>query len=447
MSIPPFNPFIVKIIDNLSDKKKDCDAKNYGLFGAEQVHKINEEVFEWLNQQAFASEAPDPRFNQLEISGDSDAKDHRGKDEPDTVCWELYFKEPLIKRLKSTLGDKLLHIKRWPEIRAYNSEPDLLNTEDYIKISVSNTERGWVKKGLFPKNTHIDTETEFSDSMWNPKIKEIPFAVFTDIKRDAQAGFYAAKEWSKFRTMAIASSKYLIDILEEEEKEIQRIEDHSIRFRKNDSLRKKKGFVTGLMLDLLPDTRIQKGIITLPEIYQPGILETITALELEKGTDEQRYGKCKTPIYHINGVPIEIIPVPGKEIAYNAKISFTIHPSGGVVNHEIAKKTIEESLQRYFDVILTDKNDLKFSLLLENAQNIRSKISEGAENTPLHTNLRNIVEAISLVSETNGLWTKEQQPVLEEGYRAMVNAGMKKHFERIENNLPAITIPKEYRHK
>jgi hypothetical protein len=405
---------MVQVINELTDKSKISAAKAYAAFGKKQVEVINKRLGKWLSQQSFAKGAPNPKYGSMKISGTSDGT-LLGRETQDNVEWDLRFKDQLDDKLgcswiTSGFNDGVLHIKRLPDVEKHNSSPQLFKTVNYIQVRVSNGERGWVETGTFPKNTHIEQRLEDEEKL---TYRRVP--VFTNIKQDAQAGFRAAEEWAKFRTMAVASKGYIEDRLKKEWEKVGNDYDANRRMRSRTET------ALPLMLQFLPDTLVQKGPSSLQLFYEPGVLEATAALELEK-----LHGRC---IFH--GLPIEISPIQGGE-SYDAVFSLSI---GINPLPETARAIVGRELGKYFDINMENLKELRFRFPIKDAHKVSTAIYEGRENTPLHTQTRALVDAIKVFYQTTYSWSSEQLPVLKKGYEAMVEGAMQEHFGRMEQKL------------
>lgn len=195
----------------------------YVDFGLDVVEAINARYDVWLSEQSFAADVVPSQFEKMVVDGNSEQHSYQGEDCQDQVSWNLSFSD---KVKNKPLSDALLHAKRLPKISEHNSEPGIFDTADYFEIRVHNSEHGWVKEGTFPKNPH--TRLEFDDKEgFPPKIKKRYVPVFTDIRRDALAGFEAAHQWQKFRAMAATCVDFLAEQMKAEFEAREVTDNHS----------------------------------------------------------------------------------------------------------------------------------------------------------------------------------------------------------------------------
>jgi len=426
----------MKVVDSITGKNDN--ASFYIEFGKNRTTSINQQVIDWLEEQSFKKKAPSSRFGTIEIKGDSEG-----------IEWDLRFEHQIDRSLnfKSTpeksLSDALLHVKRLPDLREYNNEPRNFSTADYIQIGISFKEKGWIGEGKFPKGVFMAPKTIYENTN-NPKIIDIP--AFKDTKKQAEAAFIAAREWAKFRTMTVACSDYIIEQLEQERKDLS--ERHKkIPFNGDElynlkELRRSRIERTiPLMLELLPDTRIQTGTTSLKSYYEPGFLEAVVALEMEKATSAQ-FGKKSNylPVILAKGSPIEIISNPKIKNGYDAIMSFVINSYGDFKDKKI-KEIIEKELQKYFDIkIQNDRYNLKIGLHIPDAYKIRAQINEGSQETYLHKQIRSLVDVLTETCKMSRLWEEVQMPVLKAASEGMVKAGKEAYFGRLEQNLRCLGI-------
>jgi len=435
-----FKPVKVSITNELITKNNISEAQTYSDFGKKQVQVVNEHLRKWLEQQSFASKAPDPQFGGMKIGGYFNEEEY-----PDRLKWELKFNQKMREsganeRHNKSLGDEILHIKRIPDMTQHNSTPDFFSTLDYIHFDVSNGEKGWISQGQFPVNTHIVNKAEMSDEGIMKKMIEL--AVFTDTVRDSKAGFSGAEYWAKYRTMAVACSDYIKEIFEKDLKEVEarikKSNDNGDRFNEKQLMRSRHEHTMALMLNLLPDTRVKNGPTALKSYYEPGVLETMAAWELEKGISSNFGRKSNNPpINYAHGLPIEIISTPGKG-AYDANISFEL--SMYFPRYEPGKSIVLENLQRYFNISESPSGILTVKMPIPNAQRVRANILDGKDNTSLYTDIRDLNDALREVYSETESWEREQLPVLKSAYEAGMEQGQRAHFGRLEGSLKWIKL-------
>jgi hypothetical protein len=433
----------MNVINKLVKEKGISAAREYTSFGKGQLKDVNRQLREWIRGQPFAQGAPNPQYGKLIISGESNPT-WRGKKETDNLTWELRFKDQLERgssKMLKGLDEGLLHMtlhhpERIPVNAQYNSAPRLFDTMNYIQIRVSNGERGWVETGSFPKNVH--TAQEFIDEK-DPLKGMVTVPVFTDIKRNAKEGFKFARDWAKFRTMAVACSKYIQDEFRQEFKGVT-------GYKEVELMRNRVKHSIPLMLSLLPDVKIRNGKTAIKPYYKPGVLEAVVALEIEKGINTHFAEKAgDTPIYLAKGFPIEIIPTKTKE-GYDAIIPLHLTLSGGYGfdKDEVVRDILENEMQKYFDVNMMSPSDLNVRLHVPNAHKIYSAICEGANNTQLHSQLKSLLDISNDLSRSLKIWAKDKLPVLEEGHKAMVEGVKQKHFGDLEKTLSIKFASKHY---
>ena len=410
---------MIRALNKFVDKMGLSAAQAYTDFGVQQLDVVNTQVSQWLERQSFADYAPSPQYGEMRVGGES--RDWSlGRDTPDRVEWNLRFHHQIDPGVGGPWSQRnfsggLVHVERLPSVSKYNSEPGLFSTEDYIRISISNGERGWVEKGDFPVGPGM------SDGA----------PAFIDTKRDAKAAFGAAREWAKFRTMAVASSGYILDKLKAEEENARGYNDEELmRSRSQESIR--------LMLELLPDTRTQTGPTALRHYYEPGILEATVALELERDLLPQ-FGRVDggRSVYNIWGSPIEIIPVGDGRGKYDATLQVKIAPNWGVEDEKvnfILQRELQESSGDLFQTV-SGRSELSARLHVPNAHKVRQAIQEGREDTFLHHRLKRLSEVVGGISSLCGSWKEEQMPVLRETQRAMMEAAKEEHFKRIRRAI------------
>lgn len=423
---------MIKIKNKLVREQKLPEADEYTVFGWRQLKVINPRIEEWLAKQSFAQDAVLATFKKMEISGNSNYYFSASVGElADSVQWDLRF-APLRPKPPRQLRDALLLIDRLPDFKLFNSEPSFSKTEDYIHINVQNGEQGWVQHGAFPANVHLHKRLE-PDGIMNTKTITEP--VYTDIKREAEAGFKAAFEWAKFRSMALACSDYLNNCFKQE------IKKHKGDFTHNDydRMRSRKEEVYRIMLELFPDTRIRSGKTALRQYYRPGYLEAELARELEAGI-RLRFGRPapdeERNISIIYGKPIEIISTHG-EGAYNARMNFEVqtYSAMNLKEDEAVRASIEDQLGKHFNVSVKEPSKMDVTLELTDAHKIVEQIKEGKDNTYLHTQARFLLEAVKETYSLVKHWNDDKMPMLEKGFKLMVDTSKTDHFSKLTNNL------------
>ncbi len=307
-----------------------------------------------------------------------------------------------------------------------------------MQIGVSNGVAGWVKYGEFPRGVRTENFIKDYGMSIPTKLESETIPIFTDVRRDAEAGFGAAGEWAKFRTMAVACSDFVLGSLKKEDKSFRDMpresqEERNVKYNANELLRSRIEFVAPLMISLLPNTMLRNGQGTLRGYYKPGVLEGALALELEKGvnpnfgrTDEPR------PISGIDGAPIDISPT-GRKGEYDALLRFRLHVyMPGLENNETAREVVQSNLEKYFNVGVHDSSNIFFTMHIPKANRVYQELLQGANDTIIHKQSAAIIDAVREVSSSAKYWKDMQMPVLEQGYKAMVKAGISEHFGRLE---------------
>ena len=405
----------------------------YVDFGLEQVAAVNEAVVKWLAAQSFAEQAPSPVFVSMKVSGSSMGRTYDHRDQPDSVEWTLHFEEQPKSRKKRVLlgrSDALLHSEitggRLPNVTEHNSGPDIgLSTNNYISFAVRNGERGWVQEGTFP----IGTRGVHKPAQRIPTIgidePELLYGQFIDIRRNAKAGFRAAREWAKFRTMFLACSDFVGEQMARE------FEASDQDWDANQRIRDQGANVYRLLLELFPDSRIRDGPAALRPYYEPGFLEGVIALELERGHTGNFSRRPDGHIYQLRGSPIEI-QYGGKPGTYDARMRVLVSTHGGELGDaEPARRAVEAQLGKYFDVTAKTASQLLFTFNVPDAHRVVDQIRGGATDTPLHVEARAVVEVMGELYEKARIWTEHTAPALRTAYEAGVEGSMERHFAQV----------------
>ena len=403
-------------------------ASVYSDFGAKQLLRVNYQVDSWLCKQAFMrGRQLKGVFSGLSISGVSDDPSHK-----DSVQWELRFGDVLDARFgwlspMNALDNALLHVKRLFKDIGNDVGPRVFTTANYIQIEVSDGKRGWVSDGLFPKGVQRKRGVRLGDCVVSGVAEDF---MYTDTRKDAVAGFDAAREWAKFRTMAVSSSGYVIDKLKAEQKAV-----FGGGIDAGNLIRSRIEAAVPLMLNFLPDTRLRSGAGSLRSYYEPGVLEGELALGLEKGIIPQYGGRTDSPIYIIKGNPVNIISVPGRD-AYDANFSFDVSLVGGRGGDDkVSRRIIQNQLEKYFSVDVISPSKMRIGFYVPNAHKVGEKIVGGSDTTFLQLQANALVDSLGHVSNSLKSWDNEQMPVLKKGYDAMVETGKEVHFGRLEQSL------------
>ena len=403
--------------------------EEYTSFGKEQLERINTELSQWVAKQQFATQAPSkPSYGQLSVKLGINERGLNREEYPDHVEWDLRFEHKVPDGVSEgwvnrSFSDGLLHTKRVSNLTEFNSAPTLFTTANYVHVRVGNGERGWVEKGLFPKNVHLGLETVEKEEDGLPGFVQIP--VYTDIRRDALVGFNAALEWAKFRTMAVACKDNIYDALKFEWKAVSK------DYNERQLMRARTETAIPLMLSLLPDVRIESGDASLKPNYLPGILEAAVALEISNQVSPHHGTAPRRPIGYMTGNPIQIIPTPGKSDEYDARIPLNIHISAV---EEAALPIYEKELRKYMNAKFVNLSNLNVTLEVPKAHEVRKAILDGKKDTSLHTQLRALSEALYIIESNSGDW-RPTHDTIKIGYNAMIQKAQETHFGQVEQRL------------
>jgi hypothetical protein len=407
-------------------------TQTYVDFGLAQVEAINTQYDQWFAQQAFSEEEGFSRFEKLIVDGhsDYDGPSGRGGSKPydDNIQWDLRFGGKVENK---GLSDQLLHVTthqkdRRPNVTTFNSAPQIFDTADYFQLGVANGERGWVKEGTFPVNVHM-TKRFIDNNDLSKGTKNVP--IQTDVRREAEAGFRAALEWQKFRSMAAASSDYLVETLKGEWAALEPKDRHGASQIFRD--RKEQGYE--LFLSLLPDTQLEEGPTALKTSYQPGALEGAFALGLQdfKGGNMHRTKAEERPIYLVSGKPIEITSKEESE-GYDARINFEVelYGSHGLEEPEEVKQEVETILKQHFDLTATDATKYRVSFELKDAHLVDRAILEGRTDTELHQFIQGFGGALQQTYQAVKDWHETKRPGLRQNFEAAVILGREDYFAK-----------------
>jgi len=441
---------IIKQVKNELVKEGLEKAGVYTDFGLKYLQPINYGIVSWVMQQSFSkfpfSELPtDYVYRSMIVSGTSEHPPISGSDIVDSVQWDLSFSADGQKSKDGVekfpgFEDGLLHINnRTPDVASLNSAPNLFHPFGYFQIRVSNGERGWVKNGTFPKNVHERLHRDESPNevtLQNlPSLKKIP--AYTDIKRDAIAGFNAAKDWAKYRAMAIASAGYLKQVLHQERETFKEHDpDWSHNFDAAKAYKSRSSNAGELFLDLLPDVRVTKGATALRPYYEPGFLEGVFALELEKGLVDYnacfKHNDADRGISRVYGTPIQIISTAGKG-AYDARFVLNITPRvGGSGKDENLAGIVNGILRPYANIYADDSLNFKVIIDVPDAHKVVAAIKEGANDTYLHKEVESLNYIMAELSKKMNDWSTNVKPTIEAGYKSMLIGAQEEHFGELK---------------
>jgi hypothetical protein len=413
----------------VKDKSKDVPSEVYIKFGLEQTDLINVKFDSWLAQQTFARKCIDSHYSNLVFDPQSEYCTFEGEKYPDKLEWQLSFAEE-IKTNEDDLSAALLHEKRLPSIITFNSAPNIFDTANYVHVSVSNGERGWVKEGKFPVNVHIIE----NDENGTGHLEKRP--VHTDIQRDALTGFNAAYEWQKFRAMASASPDVLQNEISNKWNELHgkintgKINGHEV----HDRMRSCMKTAYPILVGLLPDTRLENGPSSLKQFYFPGALEGTLAFELEDFVYQTfGFNPELKPIYNVKGNPIEIT---GNSKKYEALMKLGLNVFGFNVNDwEKLKPIIERKLSKDYNVEFKSPNEMEVIFQVENAQKIAEAIREGDLDTSFHKSIRNFGNALTNTTSLIKSWGEIAMPNLERRYERLIDLARVKFFQGLEKRI------------
>ncbi len=436
-----------QLVENGLDK-----AQAYTDFGLKYLQPLNYDVVSWVMQQSFARSLSELDasyvYQSMIVSGTSEHPPISGSDIVDSVQWDLNFSADALKSKDGAekfpgFGDGLLHMNnRTPNVTSFNSAPGLFHPFGYFQIRVANGEHGWVKKGDFPKNVHKSLQHDESQNESTFRdlspLKKIP--VYTDIKRDAIAGFNAAKDWAKYRAMALASVGYLKQVLHQERETYkQHNPNWNHDFDAAEAYKSRSKNAGRIFLDLLPDVRVTKGETALRPYYEPGFLEGVLASELERGLVDHNVRSARNNtdrgINSVYGTPIQIISTPGKG-AYDARFVFNIDPRGSSSGKDENLAGIVNGILRPYANIHAD-DSLKFNVIIDipDAHKVVAAIKEGANDTYLHKEVESLNYIMAELSKKMNDWSSSVKPTIEAGYKSMLKGSQEKHFGEIAQGM------------
>jgi len=395
----------------------------YVDFGLKQVEAINNRFKVWHIQQSFAGRTSSSIFERMTVKGHSNDREY-----DDKIEWDLQFSR---KVRNKDLADALLHEHRIHDITTFNSKPTLFDSADYIQISVTNGEKGWVEKGEFPINVHIGKDYHLQSD--NPHETPTDIAIQTNVRREALAGFEVAYQWQCFRAMALASSVFVSSQLVNESKDI--IDDDSGRH-----MRSRKENVYPLFLELLPNLKLENTQLALKSFYKPGTLEGALALELEHAIHHQ-FGVTKTgevrPIYQIKGYPIGITQTSK---GYDALMSFDVQTfskglSRGPKDDEQVRLVIENQLVKHFAIKLKNPYEMQVAFALKDAHQVEQAIQEGVTNTKIHEFAEKFRDTLNYINTSLDRWYNAEAPNLKKTYEKAIDDARNKHFLALKTKL------------
>lgn len=414
----------MKVTNKITGGKKNPPASTYSKFGMARAKKINEDVRAWKAKQAFADSDVSTDILELEISGTCNSKEYQ-----DSVQWQANFqKKPHDD--ESILNKKALHEKRLPNTICHNSTPhNFLSNFGYIHFDVRNDEKGWVARGEFPKGPGIVYDPHGKTG--KDGISTIQVPAFIDIRRDAEAGFRAVKEWSKFRAMALASQDLLVQKIRDNFSALKG-ENGRISHADSCSHRGLVEYSTEIFLSLLPDVIKTSGESALKSFYMPGALEAAIALSLAKGTMPNFGGvdnPDERPISYSRGKPLEVIS--RRNGAYDARARVTLHTFGGAGDEdEVVRKKVQSMLVPFFDIEATHANEYALTLDIKDAHKVADAIRGGATDTKVHQEIENVRDALIHVCSSLETWDSCVQPAIKATYDAAMKAGTDSHFDK-----------------
>jgi len=428
----------------VENKFKDLpETEAYVGFGRIQVERINDQFDEWLAQQSFVDDAFPSRFEEMIVKGSSE-QNLLGKKSQDNVEWDLRFAE---KNKHKGLENALLHIKRYDNKPAFNSKPRIFSTADYFQITVKNGERGWVKTGEFPINVRSEPDYETINKRIPeqfivgvnkmPDERKIPpIGIYTDIRRDAIAGFDDALQWQKFRAMAITCSGIVKKILGNESKQRIKKNEGKLNYNAHQHARSRNENVWPLFVQLLPYASLDNGPTALKQFYKPGALEGVLALELEHAISHN-HGSRETggyrPIQYARGRPIEISKTNS---GYDALMKFKVQTTSyGLEEDEQIRTAIEEQLREHYTIEVKTPTKMEVAYVLKDAHKTEQAIREGNDDTELHKFARNFGDAIRYTTKALDSWREKEMPALEEKYKSTVTEARANHFLALESQL------------
>ncbi len=406
----------------------------YVDFGLTHLELNNREFLYWLTKQTFAEEGRSAEFTHMEVDGNADyipfpQISGPPLDCPDSVEWQLSFADkPKRPSFRERPFDKaLLHEDRLPDdLVTFNSAPNIgISTRDYINFSVSDGTKGWVKRGEFPVGIRA-VDRMVIDEEEGPTGERKLVGIQTDFRREAIAGFKAAHEWQKFRSMATSCSDYVMGALKAEAEKIHGPMDVA-KLEKIDRRGARLERVCSLFVSLLPDTRLESGPSALKQFYRPGILEGAFSLGMETYIEGNN-----SLLFNSKGRPIEVV---GTEESYDT--TFTI--DGRFCKQELSedertRSLLQDKLAKHYDITPLPKG-LRLKFRLENAHLVEQQLKEGADNTDLHRFIENIGYALQESGRLATVWYEEREPDAKASYRATEDSLRMSHFERLEQRL------------
>jgi hypothetical protein len=417
-------------------ESKIPESETYFRFGLKHLDRINEKYQTWLAQQSFADDAFPSEFEEMVLSG-----------EKDRVQWELQFTKKVENK---KLSDKLLHVtshqkQRQPNISHHGSKPNVFDTADYVHFTVSKGGQNWVTTGMFTDHRHVEQDYNAVPTQERVRGKEVPLiAVHTFTKEDALNGFNAALEWQKYRSMAVTCADILETKLKKEHETAWNDYDKSKDPEGNASydigqrLRYQKERVSELFLSLLPNTLHEDTPEALKTFYRPGALEATLALEIDKGVDTDHVINRELdihPIYSISGSPTEITET---EEGYDAVMKFNLRIRGhnyGNEEDEEARKLLETTLRKQYNVNLTATDEMHFTFELKDAHLIDQAIREGSTDTELHQISRGLVDTLRKTDAALKEWYKTRVPAIQETYRQSFTNEKTAYFQALGGKL------------
>jgi|GEM_PF-2921375 len=399
-------------------------TQTYVDFGLAQVERMNSRFREWVTNQTFASQAEESLVAEMVVRGSSESYDQEHKPYSDRVEWSLHFpKKVENKNLDHALLVEPIHNKnRLPDGTTFNSAPQIFPVADYVGVSVYNGEQGWVKKGEFPVNVHLEMAQVNPDNI-REGMKQIP--VQTDIRREALARFEAAYQWQRFRAMAVSSVGYLEDYLK---REWQNLPEKERNWEAGEWMRSRKQTAYEFWVAMLPDTRREEGPTALKSFYHPGALEAVLALELEKTVVPNFGGRRENRVLSsILGSPIEIIPTSAGYDAF-MKFRVTLLNSFDVDKDETLKPLVQELLGKHYTVEVQTPTQYNFTFEIKDAHRVEEEIRNGSETSSLRTEASKLVDNLRIVYEALNQWHEQKMPALQADYETRVAIDKTNHF-------------------
>jgi hypothetical protein len=430
-------PLEIEVVNQLTHprdrfKKGHPKTERYGEFGVEQVKAVNDSFLTWRKKQTFSKVPTTSLFKKLVVSGSANepANSQTNKrDCSDAVKWDLHFQE---KVGAETMSNALLHEKRYPKIISdAGSKPHLFSTSDYIQISVSNDERGWVRLGEFPKTPHI-ISIDVEEDDFPPRTKKI--AIYTDTLEDAVNGFGAALEHQKFRDMAVSCSDYLRSELSKENKRAIKLinseKDGVEKLHMHDNHRDRLSVVLPLYVQLLPDTRLAKAPT---EFYRPGALEARLAMGMEYFIKKNsNWSNEDRPINWARAKPIEVAKTKaGYDATVHLKLNMCLSKDPTV------NSAIEEQLRTRYDARIVQERQYRYvtvSHTFKDAHTIDEKIRNG-EDTDLDQFVRVFGQALISVRSAIGEWEDIKAPSIKAITGALTEKAKQNHFSALSEGF------------